>query len=44
MKILALSDLHLHFWNNNKALTYYKETIHKKILDRNNFDCIVIYF
>ena len=42
MKILALSDLHLHFWNNNKALTYYKETIHKKILDRNNFDCIVI--
>jgi Icc-related predicted phosphoesterase len=42
MKILALSDLHLHFWNNSKALNYYKTALHKQILDKNIFDCIVI--
>lgn len=42
MDILVLSDLHLHFWNNNRALNYYKESIHKQILDKQIFDCIVI--
>ena len=42
MDILVLSDLHLHFWNNARALKYYKEAIHKQILDKKIFDCIVI--
>lgn len=42
MNILVLSDLHFHFWNNESAVAYYKKIIHDKILNKEQYDCIVI--
>ena len=41
MKILALSDLHLHFVLNPKIMQYYKNVVWKKFHSL-DFDCIVI--
>lgn len=41
MKILALSDLHIHFIFNPKAYLYYKKVVENKIANL-DFDCIII--
>lgn len=42
MKILCLADLHLHFIHDAYSVTNFKNTLKNQILEKEDFDCIVI--